>query len=498
MYSYIRNKNENFMEDISLINISKENFEKHAYDISQNYSNAQRLHNQKKLLKSLKQSYKDILNSYKYFEKSTSRSGETMPAAEWLLDNLYLIEKEYKDILHNMPRTYKKLPVIDRGIMKNYPRIYYISVEMVSCSDGRIDEDTIETFINAYQRSSTLKMAELWILPVMLRIAVIQNIARICRSMVYAQKQKEHADKIFYDIADACGNGDLNSEISRLDDENIQFNPFFSERLLKELRDGGIENSEVYKWIDERLSLNETSVEKEISTEHAKEASFKLSMGNSITSIRNIEALNWKLNFEKYSAVENILREDPDGVYREMDFESRDYYRHKIEKMSEDMNISESFIAKKAVECALTYGNDAEYMRHVGYYLVDDGIDILKIKLGAKHKEIMRITCFIRKNKVKFYIGTILSGTAILDLLLCLISLRMDVKPEWLRYFISSVFIIIPCSEIIISVLNWSINHLVSPRFIPKLELSDGIKDECKTVVVIPALISSEKKCMIS
>ena len=491
---YRKPKNESFIENVPIIKISKENFEKHAYDISQNYSQAKRSRNQKKLLGSLKTSYKDILDSYKYFKKSTSQSGETMPAAEWLLDNLYLIEKEYKDILHSMPHTCKKLPVIDRGFMKNYPRVYHISVEIVSHSDGRIDEDTIETFINAYQKNTALTMAELWILPSMLRIAIIQNIGMICKSMVYAQKQKDKADRVFYKIAHAFTNGNMSCEISKLNDEDIQFNPFFSERLLKELRDGGIENSEVYKWIDERLNLDETSAEKEISTEHAKEASFKLSIGNSITSIRNIEALNWKLNFERYSVVENILKEDPDGVYTKMDFESRDYYRNKIEKMSQDINIPESFIAKKAVECALTCESDAEYMKHVGYYLIDDGIDILKSKLGIKDKGIRRIADFIRKNRVKCYIGTILSCTIILDLILCFTSFKEDVKPEWLRYLISSVFIIIPCSEIIISLFNWSINHLTSPRFIPKLELADGIKDECKAVVVIPALISNEKK----
>ena len=495
VFSHKNEKTENLMEDVPVISISKENFEKHAYEISESYSHTKKSYNQKKLLKSFKHSYKNILDSYEYLEKNAMQSGESIPAAEWLLDNLYLVEKEYKDILHNIPETYyKRLPVIDRGLMKNYPRIYHIAVEMVSHSDGRVDEDIIETFINAYQKNTVLTMGELWILPVMLRIAIIQNISKICGSMVYAQKQKEYADKISYEIANAYNNENITDEINKLDDENIQFNPFFSERLLKELRDAGIENSEVYRWIDEKLSLNETSAEKEINTEHAREASFKLSIGNSITSIRDIESLNWKLNFEKYSIVESILKEDPDGVYKEMDFESRDYYRHKIEKISKDAKLSESFIAKKAVECASKCQSDAEYMKHIGYYLIDDGLDTLKSKLGVKSKGIKRIKAFMRKNRVKCYIGTILSGTVILDALLCCISFKMDMKPEWWRYVISAVFIIIPCSEIIISMLNWSINHLTLPRFIPKLELVNGIKDECKTIVVIPTLISSEKK----
>ena len=68
--------------------------------------------------------------------------------------------------------------------------------------------------------------------------------------------------------------------------------------------------------------------------EHQKQASFQISMGNSITGIREIAALNWKESFEKLSYVEKILRQDPLHIYENMDFQSRDYYRHRLEKIS--------------------------------------------------------------------------------------------------------------------------------------------------------------------
>ena len=152
------------------------------------------------------------------------------------------------------------------------------------------------------------------------------------------------------------------------------------------LRDNGIDSKEVYDFMDERLGALETSEEKIISLEHQIEASLQISMGNSINSIRVIEGLNWRRYFEKLSSVESILNGDPSCIYEEMDFNSRDKYRHEIERISKKTKLPESYIAKKVIECC----NDVEdlenstYKQHVGYYLIDDGLNKLKEKIGYK------------------------------------------------------------------------------------------------------------------
>ena len=55
-----------------------------------------------------------------------------------------------------------------------------------------------------------------------------------------------------------------------------------------------------------------------------------MAIGNSITGLRLISELIGQI-FESLSKTEQILREDPNGVYPLMDFESRDYYRHEVE-----------------------------------------------------------------------------------------------------------------------------------------------------------------------
>jgi hypothetical protein len=180
LYILIRNKDideYNLMEDVPTISINKEELERHALEISQYYSDVSKKSNcKRKLIKSLDRSYEQIIKTYEYIDKQVKNNNEIVPAAEWMLDNLYLIEKEYKDIKHNMPVSYYKgLPIIKRGIMKGYPRAYHIAVELISHSDGRLDEDTIEGFINAYQKNTILLMGELWALPIMIRIALIKR-----------------------------------------------------------------------------------------------------------------------------------------------------------------------------------------------------------------------------------------------------------------------------------------------------------------------------------
>jgi cyclic beta-1,2-glucan synthetase len=171
---------------------------KMLYDsiISSHYSSSKYAYRQRKLIRSLDKNYDEIISSYEYINRELDGKRELVPAAEWLLDNVYLIEKEYKDIKYITSRDYfKNLPVIDNGIMEGYPRIYSIAEEIISHSDGRISEDEIETFINEYQKNTILLTGELWALPVMLRIVIIHNISKVVSGILFSVKEKSKGGK---------------------------------------------------------------------------------------------------------------------------------------------------------------------------------------------------------------------------------------------------------------------------------------------------------------
>ncbi|MDO9228038.1 MAG: hypothetical protein Q8M58_06170 [Anaerolineales bacterium] len=81
------------------------------------------------------------------------------------------------------------------------------------------------------------------------------------------------------------------------------------------------------------------------------------------------------------SVVDQVLREDPGGVYDKMDFSTRDCYRHVMEKMAKHSRFSESEVAHKAIRLAHegADGNGGDdRAAHVGFYLIDKGLPQLE------------------------------------------------------------------------------------------------------------------------
>lgn len=490
-------RGKNYIDNIPYIDENPNNVQKDGYENSSYYSGPKKTNSRRKLIKGLDVSYANIIKAYEYIDRDVRNKKEVVSAAEWLLDNLYLIEKEYKDIKHNMPNSYyRDLPILDKGIMKGFPRIYSVALDIISKTDGRVEESSIENYINEYQSVVVFTSGELWALPIMLRIALIQNIGKIIEKMIFSQKEKNRADKLADRLIYAIANKKLNSEIGKLEEENTIFTPHFTERLLKSLRDNGIDNSEIYRWIDDKLEVQDSNTDRMINIEHQKQAAFQLSMKNCIGGIREVEALNWRESFEKLSCVEQILLKDPAEIYKNMDFQSKDYYRHVVEKLAKFMNITECYVAKKAIECSLETVKEvgSDYNKHVGYYLLDDGVEELKRKINFKNTRTSLFLNWIKGKKVLLYIGTIVLGTILVMLSIILLSLHKDTSIRIWRYCIAFFALLIPCSEIVVSIFNWSINKLTEPKFISKLEFLEDIPEEFSTIVVIPTLLNSEKR----
>lgn len=86
-------------------------------------------------------------------------------AAEWLLDNGYLIRTQIAEIRRHWFRDHHKiLPADDSGD----PYIYKLAQELVSQTDHSLNEANILDCLHAYQRVAPLTIAELWSFPLLL------------------------------------------------------------------------------------------------------------------------------------------------------------------------------------------------------------------------------------------------------------------------------------------------------------------------------------------
>src|SRR6266852_2259378 len=102
------------------------------------------------------------------------------PAGEWLLDNFYLIEEQIRTAKRHLPKAYsRELLRLREGPSIGLPRVYDIALEVISHGDGRVDPESLTSFVAAYQTVTPLTLGELWALPIMLRLALKENLRRV-------------------------------------------------------------------------------------------------------------------------------------------------------------------------------------------------------------------------------------------------------------------------------------------------------------------------------
>ena len=121
-------------------------------------------------------------------------SRRVTPASEWLLDNFYLVEEQVRTARRHLPRNYsRELPRLATGASAGFPRVYDLALELISHGDGRVDLEDLSRFITAYQRTNTLNLGELWAVPIMLRLALIENLRRVALRISIGRDERDLA-----------------------------------------------------------------------------------------------------------------------------------------------------------------------------------------------------------------------------------------------------------------------------------------------------------------
>jgi cellobiose phosphorylase len=486
------------MREFDDIILSSEEMEKHAEELAQNHVIANRNRASFLLIPRMNKNYEYTKSVYRSLnnllkEKDTYISQEE----EWLLDNFYLIEEQVKEIRKSLTRKYYAgLPVLKSSVFKGYPRVYALAFELVLHTDGKIEEKGIINFIKAYQKKALLTTSELWALSLMIRIALIEKIKKVCEEIVESRLQREKAEKILSALMEKEMSYE---EVKKLIKSNIKvvdrFPLQFVEYLVSRIKREGSNSSDILKTLEKILMEYDSSINDIAEKAHYFQAKRQVSIGNAIVSLKTVSSLDWAEIFETLSTVEQVLKQDPDGTYPQMDFESRDYYRHEIEKLSRYYNVSETYVAKKAIECAKEVTDQEEklgYINHVGFYLVGKGRSILESKLNNKKKRFLDFYKIKQKRPAVLYFGLIVFFL-ILEEVFSLNYLHNFTNNYW-KLFASSLVLAIPLSEISIQLTNWILMHIFKPVMLPKIELKGGIPDNAKTFVVISSLLLDEKK----
>lgn len=106
----------------------------------------------------------------------------------------------------------------------------------------------------------------------------------------------------------------------------------FIEYLSYKLKKYGKKAYPYISILEEQVNRAGMDLDEAIKKEHYEIAINKVSMGNCITSIKNLNRISMLEIFENINGVEDILKQDPANVYEKMDYQTRIVYRNAIKK----------------------------------------------------------------------------------------------------------------------------------------------------------------------
>ncbi|ROS20966.1 GH36-type glycosyl hydrolase domain-containing protein [Raoultella terrigena] len=421
---------------------------------------------------------------------NAGKKSSIMPAGEWLLDNYYLIEEQIRIVRQHLPKSFGKgLPSL--ASPHHCPRIYDIASEAIAHGDGRWDVASLTSYIAAYQQVTPLTLGEVWALPGMLRLSLIENLRRVSMEVVKAQQERSLADTWITRIFECAENtpADLIMVVADMARARPPLSSAFVAELVRRLQGRGNALALPLTWVDQRLAEQGVTTEVLIHRFNQQLAASQLSVSNSIAGLRLLSETNWADFAEAISVVEQTLRLDPAGTYSRMHFDTRDHYRHVIEILARDSRFSESEVASRVL--ALSVENaPGTPGHHIGYYLAGGGRELLEVQLSADTSGLIRLRHSFNKIPLLSWLGSLsLLTTAVTAGVL---HETAQQGMGWMLILLA-LPLILAVSQLMNDLLSEATTRFRIPRPLPRMDFSAGIPADCATLVVVPCMLTSHE-----
>jgi len=377
-------------------------------------------------------------------QTQTSKAGQLSPAAEWMLDNYYIAAQALREVQQDLPPHYERqLPLLQAG----RPRVYHLSAEIIQTENALLDLGRVERFVEAYQEVLPLTMGELWALPIMLRLGILECL------LAAAARLTELA-------------GEVNTETvpgfkspGQLDDQLMVENCIRSLRALA-----------VYDWkrFFETLSLVDFTLRQDPARLYA--------------------GMDFETRDRYRKAVEEIANSgqvDELAVARG----ALSLARAAVDKLTPSQESLDPDGQKDLNDQPDGWdGFRSLPDAHIGYYLLGQGRPALEQAARYTPQGWRRLERFIRSQPTLLYLGSI----ACLSLGLIMIPLVFSAMVRAPAAGLLLVFILalFPSLTIAVELVNWVVTRIVKPEGQPRMDFSRGLPEECAAMVVIPAMLS--------
>ncbi|HET9977257.1 MAG TPA: glucoamylase family protein [Burkholderiaceae bacterium] len=427
----------------------------------------------------LRDNIRVLREAHRYIGTQASTGYDISPAAEWLLDNFHLIEAQLKEIHEGLPRSYfRKLPMLIDEPLAGLPRIYGVAWAFVAHTDGAFDEALLMQFLGAYQETRELDLAEMWALPTVLRVVLIENLRRVAERVATNKAAREVAN-LCSDRIDSFDVASLDAVRGLLDQRGA--GRMFLAQLRHRLQGSANAHADddaalqgLRAWLPQAMpDMAEVQTQ-----QSADQAADNLTVSNALNSLRAIGDADWPDIVARTSTLMRLMLTSP--LFEAEHPQTRDQTLHGIERWARRSGLGELEVARKLLEHM--HAGGAAVASH---WLEGPGRRALAQSLGLGGRAARSWRPVVRRLVLPLYLGSLLLGT--LGLVAWML---MHAPAAAAPTGLAALLMLLPASEALVAVINRLIGESVRPQVLPRLALRSGIPAEHRVMVVIPAMLT--------
>ncbi len=437
-----------------------------------------------------------LVDAYRVLARAIKDERAITPAAEWLVDNFPIVDEQLREIRDDLPPDYyRELPKLAEGHLAGYPRVLGLAWAYIAHTDSRFDPESLRRMVRAYQAVEPLTIGELWAIAISLRILLVENLRRLAEQIVRSRAARQTADEIAEGL---LGLGADSPEVAAATLRRLSHAALPTAarvQLFQRLRDQDPAVTPALRWLEEMLAAQGTTAEEMVRIEHQRQATMNVTVRNVITSMRLISWFDWAEFVESVSLVDEVL--GARTLFGEMDFATRDRYRHAVEEVARGSGLTEVDVARKAAAMASEARSAdgvepslAARREDPGYYLISDGRLALERALNARVPLAGKLRRADVRAGARGYLATLALVTALILAVPLLLSGAGGAAGA--AILLMAILALAPASDLAIALVNRAVTNVLGPRSLPRLALEDGVPSRLRTLVVVPMLLTGE------
>jgi len=472
---------------------SVERLEEHARSLAAAQGVTPGERNGASLAKRLAENEAVLFAAYRDIAEAVDTGAAITPAAEWLIDNFHLVEKQIRDIRADLPAGYyRQLPKLADGPFVGYPRVFGLAWALVAHTDSLFDPEVLRRYLRAYQEMQPLTIGELWAVAITLRIVLVENLRRIAKRVTDSRAGRRDADEAADRLLGAGGRVAESAEAVLPSRAQTPFPDSFLVQLVHRLRDQDPGIASALFWLDEQLARQETTADAVVREEHQRQVGGSVTVRNIITSMRLISDVDWTELFERVSLVDEVFKAG--SRFQEMDFSTRNLYRSAVEELARGSKLNELEVAHAAVAAAaralsVDFEEPDSRLTDPGYYLIAGGRANFEAAIGFRPPAKAWPGRLYRALGIGGYVS---SGAVVAAGLMAVpLSVAALSGMEWRWLLLLGILGLIPAIDVAVAFVNFIVTRGFRATLLPALELRGGVPADLRTLVAVPTLLTS-------